>query len=126
MVPWLATFERWLAAVHAPADRDALAAAVTDDVVLERHAPGTRDQPGAVVQTLRGPGELAHWFEHTPPGVAFSLVGEPRAVAGAPAAAAVEYALAVDDFRNGGIWIARRAPDGRLAWLAHQPFALSA
>ncbi|HEY0192583.1 MAG TPA: hypothetical protein VGC42_15800 [Kofleriaceae bacterium] len=116
-----AAFQRFVAALNRARDPAALHAAVTDDAVVERCAPGTRAAPGAVLQTFAGLGAVAPWVELTPAAVTFALAGEPHPDGDRWQ---IEYALSAGEFHNGGIWRARLAADGRIAELRHQPFAL--
>jgi hypothetical protein len=94
---------------------------VTDEVRIERHAPGERGA-APVVEAFAGVAEVERWFARTPPVVRFSLAGaawpEPGGGWG------IEYAYDANDFHHGGIWIARLGDDGRLAFVSHHPFAL--
>ena len=98
-----------------------LRAAVTDDVRLDRHAPGER-ATAPVAESFAGVAEVEHWFARMPGGVQFALAG--AAWAEPDGGWGVEYAYDAGDFHHGGIWIARLAGDGRIARLAHHPFAL--
>ena len=98
-----------------------LGAAVTDDVRVERHAPGER-AAAPVVEVFSGIAEVTRWLARTPPVVAFALVGEPRPEP--DGACAMGYAIHAGEFHNGGIWLARLGGDGRIAFLSHHPFAL--
>lgn len=119
-----AAFARFLAALHDPRDVAALAAAVTEDVHLDRHAPGARGAITAIAESFTGWMEVAGWLARTPPVVRFSLAG-PATRAPADDLWIVEYAIDAGEFHNGGLWRARLAADGRLAFLSHHPFALS-
>lgn len=112
-------FDKYLAAMNATRDRAALAAAVTDDIVIERHAGG---DPGPLAQVYTGLAEVADWFARTPPRCVFALLGAPAR--GPDDTWRVGYSIAVDDFYNTGVWIARFAADGRVTHLWHQPHAL--
>ena len=118
---WGAAFQRLVDALNRSRDDGALRAAVTDEVRIDRHAPGERGA-APVVESLAGIAEVARWFARTPPQVRFSLAGAAWPDTGD--AWGVEYAIDAGEFHNGGIWIARRADDGRIAHLAHHPFAL--
>jgi hypothetical protein len=102
-------FDRWIAAINAPRDRSLLDAAVTANVVVERYTDA-----GKLAETFEGIDALERWLWRTPPNTVFSTVGD--VVAGE-----VEYALDIDDFHNGGRWIATFAGDGRIATLSHRP-----
>lgn len=116
-VTWQAMFQRWVDAVNAPRDRELLVAALADDAVVERHRPGEVDD---VVERFTGVDAIHKWLARTAARSVFALAGE---VAVEGEQARVEYAIVLDDFKNGGIWIAR-ARDGKLAHLSHKPFAL--
>lgn len=130
---WRAAFQRFVDALHAPLDAARIAAAVADDVRLERHAAGDRGADGPAVapiaETFRGVREVAVWLARTPQQVQFALVGEPWRIADgiAPGGAiwGIEYAITAGEFRNGGVWHARLAGDDRIAFLSHRPFALA-
>ncbi|HEU4727484.1 MAG TPA: nuclear transport factor 2 family protein [Kofleriaceae bacterium] len=122
----LAAFQRFVEALNHSRDVAALGAAVADAVRVERHGPGERGA-APVVETFDGVAEVARWFARTPEAVRFSLAGAPAPEPdgdGAGAAWVVEYAIAAGEFHNGGIWFARLAADGRIAFLSHHPFAL--
>jgi hypothetical protein len=125
-----AAFQRFAAALDQPRDPALLRAAVSDDIALDRHAPGERGV-APLVESLTGIAAVAQWLARTPPTVRFGLAGDvspaPAGSGGGAADAdrwAIEYAYDAGDFHNGGIWIARLAPDGRIAHLSHHPFAL--
>lgn len=124
-----AAFHRLVAALDRPRDPALLRAAVTDDIALDRHAPGERGV-APIAESFAGIAAVEAWFARTPGGVAFSLAGDAAAApAGSGAAAGddrwtIEYAYDAGDFHHGGIWIARLASDGRIAHLSHHPFAL--
>ena len=118
-----AAFQRFVDALNQPRDAEALRAAVTDDVRIDRHGPGERGT-SPVAETFTGVAEVARWLARMPPAITFAPAG-----AGWPAGDGtwgIEYEYATHDgeFRNGGIWIARLAADGRIALLSHHPFAL--
>jgi hypothetical protein len=124
--PWDATFQRFVDALNHPRDAAILSAAVTDDVRIERHAPGERGSAPAV-ETFTGIAEAARWLARTPPVAIFSLAGAAAPEAGTAGDSwAIEYAIDAGEFHNGGIWLARLAGDGRIAFLSHHPFALRA
>jgi hypothetical protein len=126
--PWGAAFQRFVDALNHPRDAAILSAAVTDDVRIERHAPGERGSAPAV-ETFTGIAEAARWLARTPPVAVFSLAGAavPDDAAGAGGDAwVIEYAIDAGEFHNGGIWLARLTGDGRIAFLSHHPFALPA
>ena len=118
-----AAFARFAEALNRARDPQALHAAVTDDIELQRHAPGSRDAPGPMVEAFAGFAEVERWLHRMPPVITFSLAG-----AAEPTCAQwkIEYAYETHaaDFRNGGLWVAALAGDGRITWLAHRPFAL--
>jgi hypothetical protein len=121
--PWGAAFQRFVEALNHPRDAAVLGAAVTDDVRIERHGPGQRGT-APIAETFTGLAEVARWVARTPSAASFSLAG-----AAAPDAGdtwSVEYAIDAGDFHNGGIWLARLAGDGRIAFLSHHPFPLPA
>jgi hypothetical protein len=118
---WGAAFQRFVDALNRPRDDGALRAAVTEDVRIDRHAPGERDAT-PVVETFTGIAEVARWFARTPAQVSFALAGAAWPDSGA--AWGIPYAIHAGEFHNGGIWIARLAHDGRIAYLSHHPFAL--
>jgi hypothetical protein len=93
---------------------------VTDDIQIDRHGPGDRGA-APVAETFAGVDEVERWFARTPPISRFGLAG-----AAWPDGDrwGIEYTLEVGEFRNGGIWLARLAGDGRVASLSHHPFAL--
>ena len=116
-----AAFARFIAALHAPRDAAILTAAVDDDVHIERHAPGPRGAITAIAESFAGSRAVAGWLARTPPVVRFSLAGTPSLDG---EVWLVEYAIDAGEFHNGGLWRARLAGDGRIAFLSHHPFAL--
>jgi hypothetical protein len=122
-----AAFQRLSDALNRPREAALLRAAVTDDVRIDRHAPG--DGAAPVAESFTGIAEVERWFSRTPPGVQFGLAGTAALDAGEPGGAAgerwtIEYTIAAGEFHNGGIWLARLAGDGRIAQLSHHPFPL--
>lgn len=113
-----AAYQRFVDALNHARDEAVLRRAVTDDVRIDRHAPAPEGEAGPVAETFEGFAAAAKWVLRTPAVVTFALAGEPRADG------AIAYALEAEDFKNGGVWRARLADDGRIAFLAHQPFAL--
>jgi hypothetical protein len=122
--PWGPAFQRFVDALNRPRDAAVLSAAVTDDVRIERHAPGARGTAQAV-ETFTGIAEAARWLARTPSVAVFSLAGA-AAPDDAAGASCIEYAIDAGEFHNGGIWVARLAVDGRIAFLSHHPFPLRA
>ena len=120
---WTHALQRFVDALNRPRDPAALTAAVTDDIHIDRHRPGER-RAAPIAETFTGLAAVAAWFARTPPATQFSLAGAPTAHA--DGSCTIEYAIAAGEFHNGGIWIARLAGDGRIAFLSHHPFALRA
>ncbi|MEO7735431.1 MAG: hypothetical protein ABIY55_31045 [Kofleriaceae bacterium] len=118
-----AAFARFIEALHHPRDAAVRSAAVSEDVQIHRHAPGARGAITAIAESFTGSLEVARWLARTPPVVRFALVG---AAAPAEDLWLVEYAIDAGEFHNGGLWRARLAADGRIAFLSHHPFALPA
>lgn len=117
-----ASFASWIAALMHPRDREHLVAAVDDAARIERHGPLERGaEPPAPLEVFDGIDAIERWLYRLPPRVTFSLVGDATADGDGWR---VEYALEVDGFANGGIWVARFAGDGRLLLLSHRPFPL--
>jgi hypothetical protein len=118
---WRTAFQRFVDAVNRPRDTALLAAAVADDVRIARHEAGARGT-APVAETFTGVAEVARWLGRTPSAIAFALAGDPWPdrddIWG------VQYELRAGEFRNGGVWLARLAQDGRIAALSHHPFAL--
>jgi hypothetical protein len=118
-------FQRLVDALNRSRDPVLLRAAVTDDVRIDRHAPGDR-ATAPVAESFTGVAEALRWFARTPPSVRFGLAGaarpEPEPERGQ--AWAIEYTIDAGEFHNGGVWLARLAADGRIAVLSHHPFAL--
>lgn len=122
-----AAFQRLSEALNRPRDPALLRAAVTDDVRIDRHAPGDRAAP--VAESFTGIAEVERWFARTPSGVQFGLAGSAGLDAVEPGGDggerwAIEYTITAGEFHNGGIWLARLAGDGRIARLSHHPFPL--
>lgn len=119
-----AAFQRFADALTRARDPALLRAAVTDDVRIERHAPGERGT-APVMESFAGVAEVERWFARTPGAVRFSLTGAAWPALDDPDGGwGVEYAYDAGEFHHGGIWIARLGGDGRLAFLSHHPFAL--
>ena len=118
---WSAAFQRFVDALNRSRDAAALGAAVVDDVRIDRHDPGERGV-APVAESFVGIAAVARWIALTPPAVTFALAGPAWPDTGD--SWAIEYALHAGEFHHGGIWIARLAGDGRLAFLSHHPFAL--
>ncbi|HEX7836669.1 MAG TPA: hypothetical protein VF469_04350 [Kofleriaceae bacterium] len=116
-------FQRLVDALDRPRDPVLLRAAVTDDVRIDRHAPGDR-ATAPVAETFTGIAEVERWFARTPPSVRFGLAGAARLEPEPEHAWAIEYTIDAGEFHNGGVWLARLAADGRIAILSHHPFAL--
>lgn len=116
-----AAFRRLADALNRARDPALLRAAVTDDIRIDRHAPGERGA-APVVESFAGVAEVERWFARTPAAVRFSLAGAAWPDPGG--GWGIEYAYDAGDFHHGGIWIARLAGDGRIAALSHHPFAL--
>ena len=116
-----AAFQRLADALNRARDPVLLRAAVTDDIRIDRHAPGERGT-APVVESFAGVAEVERWFARMPAGVAFSLAGTAWPDAGG--GWGVEYAYDAGEFHHGGIWIAWLGGDGRIALLSHHPFAL--
>ena len=118
-------FAAWIAALNHPRDRLRLVAAVDDDARIERHGEVERDaEPGAPAEIIDGVDAVGRWLHRLPPRVTWSLAGEAAALP--DGMWRIEYALSVDEFDNGGVWVARFADDGRLLHLSHRPFPLPA
>lgn len=116
-----AAFQRFVAALNLPRDAAVLSAAVADDVWIDRHGPGERGV-APVAEAFTGIAEVARWLARTPPVATFALAGAAWPEAGE--AWGIEYAIRAGELHNGGIWLARLAADGRIAYLSHHPFAL--
>lgn len=116
-----AAFQRLVDALNQPLAAAALAAAVADDIHIDRHGPGERGVAPAV-ESFAGIAAVARWFARTPPATRFALAG--AAWPDADGAWGIQYTIHAGEFHNGGIWIARLAGDGRIAFLSHHPFAL--
>lgn len=112
-------FQRFADALDRARDPALLRAAVTDDVRIDRHAPGER-AAAPVAESFAGIAEVERWFARMPAGVRFALAG---AAWPEPGGWGVEYAYDAGEFHHGGIWIAQLGGDGRIAALAHHPFA---
>lgn len=118
---WTAAFARLADALNHARDPARLAAAVSDDVHVDRFQPGDR-ATAALAESFAGRAAVARWFARTPASSRFTPVGvaEPAA----DGAWTIGYAIDDGEFHNGGVWVARAAADGRIGYLAHHPFAL--
>ena len=114
--------ERWLAALNQRGEPDAVQAAFTSDIRIERHPPRPRAQLGVgePVEVLQGHAEVTTWLARSPDGTVFALVAAP-VLEGEVVQA--EYSIAVEDFRNGGRWLLRLEGE-RICWIGHHPAAL--
>ena len=117
----MAAFERFVAALNHSRDEAMLRAAVSDDVRIDRYRHGERGTT-QIAEAFSGVAEVVRWFARTPLVIRFSLASAP--LAEPDGSWRVEYAIDAGEFHNGGVWIARLAGDGRIAFLAHHPFAL--
>jgi hypothetical protein len=120
--PAIAAFQRLVDALNRPLDPALLRAAMADDVRIDRHAPGDRGV-APVAESFTGVAEIERWFARTPPSVRFGLAGAAWAEPDGDRWG-IEYAIDAGEFHNGGVWLARLAGDGRIAFLSHHPFAL--
>ena len=118
-----AAFQRFVDALNHPRDENVLSAAVTDDVRIDRHGPGERGT-APVAETFTGVAEVARWLARMPPVITFVLAGGGRSDGADAWSIEYEYATHDGEFRNGGIWVAQLAADGRITFLSHHPFAL--
>jgi hypothetical protein len=118
---WRTAFQRFVEAVNQPRDAALLGAAVIDDVHIERHEPGERGA-AVIAETFAGAAEVARWLQRTPAATAFALAGDPWP--DRDPRWGIRYEVRAGEFRNGGVWLARLAGDGRIAALSHHPFAL--
>jgi hypothetical protein len=116
-----AVLQRFADALNHAREPARLRAAVTDDVRIDRHAPGDR-AAAPIAESFAGVVEVERWFARMPGGVRFALAG--AAWAESDGGWGVEYAYDAGDFHHGGIWLAWLAGDGRIARLAHHPFVL--
>jgi len=115
--------QRFVDALNRPRDAEVLRAAVTDDVRIDRHGPGERGI-APVAETFVGITEVAGWLARMPPVITFARAGTVWPDGGDAWGSAYDYATHDGAFRHGGIWVARLAEDGRIAFLSHHPFAL--
>lgn len=116
------SFAAWVAALTHPRERAYLVAAVADAVRIERHRPVERDrEPAPPAEIFDGVDAVGRWLGRLPPRVTFTLVGAASADGDRWR---IEYALEVEGFENGGIWLARLTDDGHLLHLSHRPFPL--
>jgi hypothetical protein len=116
-----AAFQRFVEALNRSRDEAALRAAVTDDIRIDRYAPGERGV-ALVAETFTGVAEVARWLLRMPPVITFALAG--AAWSDGTERWGIEYAYHAGEFHHGGLWFAGLAPDGRIAFLSHHPFAL--
>jgi hypothetical protein len=117
-----AAFQRFVEALNRSRDEALLRAAVTDDVQVDRYAPGARGV-APVAETFIGIAEVTRWLVRMPPVIMFALTR--GAWPDGDGGWVIEYAYHVGEFHNGGLWIARLAEDGRIATLSHHPSSLS-
>ena len=77
-----------------------------------------------VAETFTGVAKVARWLARMPPAITFAPAGAVWPDGADSWGIEYEYASHDGAFRNGGIWVARLAEDGRIAFLSHHPFAL--
>jgi len=110
-------FARWVDALNRPGDPLAVARALADDAVIERHGFGATR--GQLVQTIAGIAAATAWVALLRPALRFSC--DPARAGEAGAFVARYRVTGPDDFVGGGEWAARLAADGKIAWLRHVP-----
>ncbi|MBI5607385.1 MAG: hypothetical protein HY902_00735 [Deltaproteobacteria bacterium] len=114
-----AMLQHWMTALNSRGDPDAVAAAVAEEVLVERY--GFHYQRGELVEELRGREQVARWMARTAAVVQFELdSAEPRAT-GAGTWQVRYIVRAPDDFVGGGVWDLQLDGRGQLSYLRHQP-----
>lgn len=116
-----AALARWLRALASRGAPEAVDEAVEPEVCVER-VSAMGPHTGEVVEVFAGAANVGRWLALTPPTLAFRLAGPPLpSVAGGVAGWQVGYLVSGEDFENGGLWLLRLGPSGRIAWLMHAP-----
>jgi len=114
-------FQRWIDALHDRGDGDRLRAVMIEGGRVDRYAPApTEGLAGELEESFVGLVQVSMWLRRTPVGIVFGLVGSPT-IEGTSIRA--EYSIRIDDFVNGGLWIARIASH-QIEHLEHRPRAL--
>lgn len=119
-------FVRLVATLNAPSP-EGIAATFAPEATIDRHAGGTAEEAGRLLETFTGHAQIAAWLALLPPGkFSFGLRGAAALQPGdEPDLPRIAYAIyGPDDFENTGVWVARLDDDGRIRWLSHRPFAL--
>lgn len=119
-------FVRLVATLNAPSP-EGITATFGDGASIDRHAGGTAEEAGKLLETFTGHEQIARWLALLPPGkFSFALRGEaPLQPGDDPELPRIAYAIyGPDSFENTGTWMARLDESGRIAWLSHRPFAL--
>jgi len=111
---------RWVAALNARGQVDAVTAAVEPNARVERQGIGALREE--VVETIEGVANIGRWMALSPGGTTFTVGGAETPTAGL---ATVRYAIEVAGFHNGGAWAFKLGEAGKIAWLRHQPDSLS-
>lgn len=115
-------FDKLVAAFNNPGDGALVEAALAFAGRVDRHDPAPRGaDPGPIAERFEGWLAFGKWLKRSPPGLRFSTVGEPQPDGNA---LVVEYAVEIEDFKNGGTWRCVFDEDGRAKHLAHRPFSL--
>jgi hypothetical protein len=113
-----AALDRWVKALNNGRDPALAELAVAPDAVVERY--GYHGQRGELVQRIVGGQAIAAWLALTNPLCCFS--GETTPVWDDAAGVwRARYRITAEEFTNGGAWQFALAPDGRIAWLRHEP-----
>lgn len=115
-----AALDLWVVALNGRGEKDLVEAAVDENAQVERF--GFRERSGRLAETFVGAKSVAEWMTRTPEGTVFGVEG-PVSVSEQDGVlvGAARYKLEVKYFTGGGHWSFRLAPDGRIAWLAHEP-----
>lgn len=108
--------DRWLLALRGRGLLPPLQAALAPGFVVQRF--GWDAQRGVLAERFEELPPLAAWCARSPAEVEFLLDGP---VTPTDPGFQARYEVRLGDFHNGGTWRFDLAPDGRIAWLLHQP-----
>lgn len=115
-----AAIRRWAALLNGFGRPDDVAAALSDDALVERYGFGPNR--GRLVERIHGPEHVRRWADMSPREARFELTSEVEVeVDDDGTIGHAGYRITVPLFENFGRWSFRLADDGRIRWLAHVP-----
>ena len=117
----LHAMHRWLQAINGRGHAATTALALSEDATVERYGFG--QDRGTVMETFVGYAAINAWFALTREICQFQLM---QAISSDESGfISCRYQVTAGEFIGGGLWQARLAADGRIAWLSHQPDELA-